>query len=111
MSTGATMTSEMADGVYIGGVSMGVGDGDGEDEVDDEREGESEGDSNDPRERLSAGGGRAMRMSSRPWRASSWGVLGGVCGRRPNSDRADARTGRLVWPLAVLAPWHFRTTG
>jgi hypothetical protein len=66
MSTGATMTSETADGVYIGGVSMEVGDGDGEDEVDDEREGESEGDRYDPREKLSAGSGRAMRLSSRP---------------------------------------------
>jgi hypothetical protein len=60
------MTSETAEGEYIG--SVGVG---GEDEDEDEREGESEGESHDPRERLSAGGGRAMRMSSRPQRASS----------------------------------------
>ena len=59
-------TSETAEGEYIG--SVGVG---GEDEDEDEREGESEGESHDPRERLSAGGGRAMRMSSRPQRASS----------------------------------------
>jgi len=66
ISTGATMTSETGDCEYIGGVCMSVGDGDGEDEDEDEREGESEGDSNDPRERLSARGGRAMRESSRP---------------------------------------------
>jgi hypothetical protein len=61
ISTGATMISEMRDGEYMGGVSKGVGD-----EGEDEREGESEGDSDDPRESLSAGGGRAMRVSSRP---------------------------------------------
>jgi hypothetical protein len=71
MSTGATTTSEMAEGEYIGGVSMDVGEGEGEDEDESEREGESEGESHDLRERLSAGGGRAMRMSSRPQRASS----------------------------------------
>ena len=66
MSTGATMTSEIADGEYFCGVSMDVGDGDGEYEDEDESEGESEGGSHDPRERLSAGGGRATRMSGRP---------------------------------------------
>lgn len=61
MSTGATTTSEMGEGEYIGGVSKGVGEVEG-----DEHEKESEGESIDPRERLNAGCGRAMRMSSRP---------------------------------------------
>jgi hypothetical protein len=60
-STGATTTSGTEDGgEYSGGVP-GVGD---LDDDDDESEGVSEGESNDPRERLTAGGGRAMRMSS-----------------------------------------------
>ena len=66
MSTGATTTSEMGEGEYIGGVSKGVGEVEGEVEHEEDREGESEGESIDPRERLSAGCGRAMRISSRP---------------------------------------------
>jgi len=66
MSPGATATSEMGEGEYIGGVSKGVGEPEGELEHEEESEGESEGESIDPRERLSAGCGRAMRMSSRP---------------------------------------------
>jgi hypothetical protein len=66
MSTGATTTSEMGEGEYIGGVSAGVGEVEGEVEHEEESEGESKGESIDPRERLSAGRGRAMRMSSRP---------------------------------------------
>jgi hypothetical protein len=121
MSTGVTTTSEMVGDEYIGGVSVGVGEGEGEGEGEEEDEYESEGENDGPRETLSAGGGRAtLRMSGRPspspWRASGPGpgVPGGVCGRRPNSDRADARTGRRLsrlWPLAVLVPRHFRTTG
>ena len=63
----------MAGGEYIHGVSVdvGEGEGEGEDEDEDEREGESEGESHDLRARLSAGGGRAIRMSGRPQRASS----------------------------------------
>jgi hypothetical protein len=65
MSTGATTTSEMGEGEpeYVGGVSKGVGEEEGEEEGG---EGKSEGESIDPRDRLSAGCGRAMRMSSRP---------------------------------------------
>jgi hypothetical protein len=62
MSTGATTTSEMGEGEYIGGVSEGVGEVEG----DVEHEEESEGESIDPRERLNAGCGRAMRVFSRP---------------------------------------------
>jgi hypothetical protein len=63
MSTGATTTvSEMREDEYIGGVTKAVG----EFEHEEESEGESEGESIDLRERLSAGCGRAMRMSSRP---------------------------------------------
>ena len=61
MSTGATTTSEMGEGEYIGGVSKGVGEVEGEVEHEEESEGENEGESIDPRERLSAGCGRAMR--------------------------------------------------
>jgi hypothetical protein len=67
VSTGATTTtSEMGEGEYIGGVSKGVGEVEGEVEHEEESEGESEGESIDPRERLRAGRGRAMRISSRP---------------------------------------------
>lgn len=112
MSTGATMTSDMADCEYIGGVSLGVDQGEDEDEDEYESERVSEGERNNPRETLSAGGGRAIFMSGPPWRASSRGVPGGVCGRRPNSDRAVAKTGRLTWwPSLVLAPRNFRSTG
>ena len=109
-STGATMTSGSLDGnAYFIGISVGVG---GEDEDEEESEGES----NDPRERLTAAaGGRAMRKSNRPYRVSSSGVGGGAGGdsrgRRPNSDRADAKIGRLMPSLAVLPPRHFRTMG
>lgn len=61
----------MAGGEYINGVSMDVGEGEGEDKDEHDREGESEGESHDLRARLSAGGGRAIRMSGRPQRASS----------------------------------------
>jgi hypothetical protein len=56
----------MGEGEYIGGVSKGVGEVEGEVEHEEESEGESEGESIDPRERLIAGCGRAMRMSCRP---------------------------------------------
>jgi hypothetical protein len=65
-STGATTTCEIGEGEYIGGVSKGVGEVEGEVEHEEESDGESEGESIDPRERLSAGRGRAMCMSSRP---------------------------------------------
>ena len=69
ISTGATTTttSEIGEGEYIGGVSTSVI---GEVEHEEESEGESEGESIDPRERLSAGCGRAMPprtpVTSRP---------------------------------------------
>jgi len=68
MSTGATTTSEIGDGEpeYVGGVSESVCEVEGEVEQEVESEGESKGESFDPRERLSAGCGRAMRMSGRP---------------------------------------------
>ncbi len=69
ISTGATTTSEMGEGEYIGGVSKDGGECEGDDdEHEEESDGESEGESIDPRERLSAGCGRAIRMpvSSRP---------------------------------------------
>lgn len=105
------MTSEMADCLYIGGVSAGVGERGDEGEY--ERVRKSEGERNFPRETLSTGGGHAMRISGPPSRATSRGAPGGVCGRRPNSDRADARTGRLTWwwSLAALASRYFWTAG
>jgi hypothetical protein len=66
MSTGVTTTSEIGEGEYVGGVSKSVGEAEGEVKHEEESEGESEGKSIDPRERLSAGCGRAMRISSRP---------------------------------------------
>jgi hypothetical protein len=63
MSTEVTITSGGLDGEHKGGVPMD----EGEDEHEDEREGENEDKYNDdPRKRLKAGGGRAMRISSRP---------------------------------------------
>jgi len=114
MSTGATTTWEMGEGVYIGGVSKGVGEVEGEVEHEEESEGESEGESIDPRERLSAGCGRAMRMFSRPYGRCFLGGGIAIGGRRPNSERVDARTSGLMLPrpaLAVLEPEHFRTAG
>ena len=84
-STGVTITSETPEGrASLSGISVDVGDEEGDDDDDedddevdeyegeeDEYEGEDEDDektegaSHDPRERLTAGGGRAMRMSSR----------------------------------------------
>jgi len=86
-STGVTMTSGTPEGrASLSGVSVDVGEDEGEDEgeddededeedeyegEEDEYEGEDEDDeenegaSHDPRERLTTGGGRAMRMSSR----------------------------------------------
>ena len=77
-STGVTITSGTPEGrAHVSGVSMDVGEVEGEDEEDEdeeyeyegedegEDEDENEGASHDPRERLTAGGGRAMRMSSR----------------------------------------------
>ena len=105
MSTGATTTSEMGESEYIGGVAKDVGEIDGEVEHEEESEGESEGESIDPRERLSAGRGRAMRMSSHPL-CSGFPGGGIICGCRPNSERrVDARTSGLVlpWPRPTLA--------
>jgi hypothetical protein len=73
-STGVTITSGTPEGcAYVSGVSVNVGEDEGEDEDEDEGEyegededeEENEGASHDPRERLTAGGGRARRMSSR----------------------------------------------
>lgn len=79
------------DGEYRGGV---IGDDEAH-EGDDERVGESEGgESDEPRKRFRAGGGRTMRISDGPWCASSWGALG----RRPKSERVNAR---LAWETPV----------
>ena len=95
--TGATITSESVskDDAYKGGV-MGEDDAH---EVEDERVGESEGgESDEPRKRLGAGGGRTIRISGGPVCVSSWVAVGAgaVFGRRPNSERVNAR---LAWDV------------
>jgi hypothetical protein len=74
-------------------------------EGEDESVGESEGgESDEPRKRLRAGGGRTMRISDCPECVSSWEAVGAgaVFGRRPNSERVNAR---LAWDvLAPLSP-------
>ena len=84
-STGVTITSETPDGgAHLSGVSVDIGevegevedeeeDEDDEEEEEDEYSGGDEGEEENegtshisvPRERLAAGGGRAMRMSGR----------------------------------------------
>jgi hypothetical protein len=95
--TGATMTSESAsiDDEYIVGVIGGDDAYDGEDEsVLGDSEG---GESDEPRKKPRAVGGRTTRISDCPcpWCPNSWVAAiigaGGVFGRRPKSERVNAR--------------------
>ena len=98
------MTAESAsiiDEKYRGGV---LGDDDDAHDGDDESVGEESegGERDEPRKSRRAGGGRAtLRMSDGS--SSWWGAVGvgvgGVLGRRPSSERVDARMGRLAPPL------------